>query len=338
MKKNIIYGLAAAAVFCVIAASILIKKGFILTRPPESLTYTRTLMGTTVELTLWDNGADLDQAAEAGFTEIKRLEHVLSSYDPDSDASRVTSNAGNPVRVSHEMLGVTTAAVDAAVSSCGAFDPTVGALARLWGYSGEKGTVPSAKDVKKLLPLVDYTKITIDGAMQTIMLGKKDMSLNLGGVAKGYIVGRTAEVLKTRGVRRAIVKAGGDMFVFQDKRDRRPFIIGIQHPREKRLLGEVYVDEGAVSSSGDYERFFTKGGVRYHHILDPATGFPADKSIAVTIVAKDPARADALSTAVFVMGPKEGMQLIEALDGVEGVIVDAKGKVHASKGFKGKIF
>src|SRR3990170_1462509 len=169
-------------------------------------------------------------------------------------------------------------------------------------------------------------------------LAKKGMALNLGGVAKGYIVDMAAGVLKAHGVKSAVVHAGGDMFVFQEDRTD-PFTIGIQHPRKKgELLGEAHVYNGAVPTSGDYERYFEKDGVRYHHILDPKTGFPAKGTQSVTIIAEDPTSADALSTAVFVMGPEKGMELIERLEGVEGVFVHENGKVRTSSGFEGKIY
>ncbi len=146
--------------------------------------------------------------------------------------------------------------------------------------------------------------------------------------------------MKAHGVERAIIKAGGDMFAFYATgAEPSPFIIGIQDPRDSnRLLGEIHFNEGAVATSGDYERFFIKDGVRYHHILDPATGYPAKRSRSVTIAAENPTLADALSTSVFVMGAVSGMELIESLDGVEGLIVDSDGRILKSSGFEGKVF
>jgi thiamine biosynthesis lipoprotein len=149
-------------------------------------------------------------------------------------------------------------------------------------------------------------------------------------------VGKAQEALKRVGVEWGIIKAGGDMAVFQ-KGNGEPFTIGIQNPREAgRLLGKITIAEGAMATSGDYERFFIKDGVRYHHILDPETGYPAKRSRSVTIIADDPTGADGLSTGVFVMGAKEGMELIETLDGVEAVIVDPDGRVQVSSGLKYK--
>ncbi len=330
--------------YIIIAASVLLLLGlsyFINSRKPsESVNYTKQAMGTLVELTLIDGDRKgFDEAAEAAFVEIERLEALLSSYRPESDISRIDQSAGQaPVEVAPEVVEVVAAALNVSRLSDGAFDPTVGVLAAVWGPSGEKGVVPSREELDKLLPLVDYRGVIVDEKADKVGLARKGMALNLGGVAKGYIVGKAAGVLKAHGVRRGIVHAGGDMYVFQEDR-REPFKIGIQHPRKTgALLGEAYVYNGAVPTSGDYERFFEKDGVRYHHILDPKTGRPARGTQSVTLVAEDPTVADALSTAVFVMGPQRGMELIERLEGVEGVIVDGSGSVNISSGFKGKIY
>ncbi|MDO8427293.1 MAG: FAD:protein FMN transferase [Deltaproteobacteria bacterium] len=334
MKDPFVKKLAFAAV--IVSALILIAVPFYLKRQKDSITYTRNLMGTIVQITLMrGERARFDAASDAAFDEIKRLEALFSSYMPESDVSRISREAGlRPVKVSPEVTEVAGKAIGVADISGGAFDPTVGALSKVWGPSGEKGYVPSKEEVGRLLPLVGYKEMEIDKASSTIFLRKKGMALNLGGIAKGYIIDKAAQVLKANGVERGIIHAGGDMVVFQEDEERQ-FIIGIQHPREKKLLGEAHLYNGAVATSGDYERFFIKDGVRYHHILDPKTGFPATRSIAVTIIAKDPAIADGLSTAVFVLGPKEGMGLIGKIDGAEGAITGADGKVTVSKGFEG---
>lgn len=332
-KGNLLkYALAAAVVFAVMAAALTLK------RAPESVIYTRNLMGTVVRITIIDGDRGrFDEASEAAFREIERLEGAFSSYKEGSMVARVNRSAGKgPVEVTPEVMEVARAAMEVAGLSGGAFDPSIGALSKVWGPSGERGVVPAASEVSRLLPLVDYRKVYL-GPGDTIALAEDGMALNLGGVAKGYIAGRAAEALKANGVARAIVHAGGDMLLVGAE-GREPFTIGIQHPREDRLLGEAHVGSGAVATSGDYERYFEKDGVRYHHILDPRTGMPARGAMSATVVAKDPTLADALSTAVFVLGAEKGIELIEGLEGVEGVVVGTDGRARVSSGFKGKIY
>jgi thiamine biosynthesis lipoprotein len=325
--RLIAYAAVTISVFALIAVAFY-RKG-----NNEAITYTRLLMGTVVEVTLMEGDrAGFDRAAESAFAEIGRLESLLSNYRPDSDVSRINAAAGHRVNVSDETIETIGYALKAAELSDGAFDPTVGALGRLWGYSSELERVPEKDAVAKFLPLVDYRAVSVDRAVMEAGLDRKGMAMNLGGVAKGYIAGKAVSALREAGVERGIVKAGGDMFVFQGEGAERPFIIGIQDPRGKGALGAVRLLNGAVSTSGDYERYFIKDGVRYHHILDPKTGYPARGVMSVTIVAEDPAMADALSTAVFVMGRVRGMALIERLDRVEGVIVDEAGGIFASSG------
>lgn len=305
----------------------------------ESVVYAKPLMGTVVQITLMDGDWDrFDEAAEAAFNEISRLEEMFSSYKTGSDVARINKAAGKAaVDVAPEVIEVVRKALLVSALSGGAFDPTVGALSKAWGPSGEKGEVPPQAEIKKLLEFVDHKSVVVDEHGRWVRLKKEGMALNLGGVAKGFLVEKAALELKRHGTSRAIIHAGGDMLVFGAPEDE-PFKIGIQHPREKKLLGEALLRDGAVASSGDYERFFEKDGVRYHHILDPKTGFPARGARAVTLIAKDPTVADALSTAVFVLGPDRGMALIEGLEDVEGVVVDAEGKVAVSKGFEGSIY
>lgn len=328
----IIYATAVISVIVIFASLLILRGG------GKDITYTRVLMGTVVEITIMDGDKSaFDKAADDAFNEMKRLEGLFSSYNPRSEASSISKEAGvYMVKVSGETLEVIENAIKVSELSGGAFDPTIGVFGRLWGFSGESGVVPEKKDVERLLHLVDYREIKIDKEASKAGLGRDGMVLNLGGIAKGYIIKKAVDVLKKEGVERGIIHAGGDMAVFQKKRDK-PFVIGIQHPREKRLLGEVYVYNGAISTSGDYERFFMKDGVRYHHILDPKTGFPADRSRSVTIIMDDATQADALSTAVFVMGPQTGMELVKKLH-AEAVVVDPQGNVTVSNGFDGKIF
>ena len=330
MKPTTTAILATILVLSIIALSVYNKK-------PVETTYSRVLMGTVVDITIiGDDEARLNSAAETAFAEIKRLEGLMSHYKEDSDVGRINAAAGKEAaHVSIETFEVIEAALEVSRLSSGAFDVTMGALGKVWHFTKDDGEAlmpPSKEKVKTILKLVDYRQIILDKKNSTVKLAKEGMKINLGGVAKGYITGRAAEILKKNGVKKGIIHAGGDMVVFNE-RDDSPHIIGIQDPRNKdNITGTIKISNAAIASSGDYERFFIKDGKRYHHIMDPSTGFPADKSMAVTIAAKNPTFADALSTAVFVMGPIDGMKLIEELPDVEGLIISADGKITVSSG------
>ncbi|MBI3398353.1 MAG: FAD:protein FMN transferase [Deltaproteobacteria bacterium] len=330
-QKNILAFAATILVFLLIALAVYNKKS-------SEIKYTRPLMGTIVELTLaGKDEARLNAAAEAAFDEIKRLEELMSHYRGDSDVAKINKAAGKEaVIISRETMDVIEASLKASHITNGAFDVTMGVLGKVWLTKDDRGemTIPSREEVETLLPLIDYHQITIDKKNNKVKLAKKGMKINLGGIAKGYIVGKAADVLKRHGIKKGIVHAGGDMAVFQEPNSH-PWLIGIQDPRNKdKIVGTIEVVNTAISTSGDYERFFIKDGVRYHHIMDPSTGFPANKCRGVTIVAKDPTLADALSTGVFVMGPQDGMKLIEEMPDVEGLIMDADGKMTMSSGLK----
>ena len=332
LKKSLSYLTVTLLVFLLLYATLN-------TKAPMEYSFARMQMGTVVEITVYggDEG-EIDGVVETAFQEIDRLEAIFSSYRNDSDVSKINRKAGKgEVVVSPEVIFVVTRALEIAEKSGGAFDPTVGILGRLWSFSGEQDRpIPSREEVEGLLELVDYRQVVVDREAGGVSLERAGMEINLGGVAKGYIVGRAVEVLKEGGISRGIVKAGGDMVVFD--RDKGPFKIGIQHPRrEEMLVGEISFTNEAIATSGDYERFIIRNGVRYHHILDPSTGFPARGTQEVTILSRDPTLADALSTTVFVLGPKKGMALIEAFPGVEGMIIDEAGKIFASSGLKKRL-
>jgi len=336
LRLRIIYVALVTVIFFVMGYGLFFE------RPAKNPVYKNILMGTVVEITMMGGDKDrFDRAAAAAFGKIAKLEKVFSSYDPASAVSRISAHAGQAVKVPSEVITVVKKALKVARLSGGAFDPTVGAMAGIWGFSGEKKHVPSKTEVAEVLPLVNYRNVVVDEKAGTVTLLKKGMTLNLGGVAKGFIVEQAGKELWKNGVTRAIIKAGGDMFLVNNAGafGNANFILGMQDPRKKdMILGEAFCRYGAVATSGDYERYFILDGKRYSHILDPETGYPARRSRAATIVAKDPTIADALSTAVFVMGPQKGLALIESLDDVEGVIVGSDGFIHNSTGFRGRIF
>lgn len=323
-------------IFITLSVIILTVVPFIRDLHNKEHVFTRLLMGTIVEIT---TKKDDKVSVELAFKEIQNLENIFSSYIPTSDLSKINDNAGlGPVTVSPLVVAVISRALEVSKLSEGAFDISMGAMGGLWKIT-DGGTVPKQSEIIERLKLVNYKNIIIDIDSSTVELKEKGMRIYLGGIAKGFIVGRAIEVLKSRGLKWGMVHAGGDMFLFneyveENKRAvKENFVIGIQHPRiGNELIGSVDITVGSVSTSGDYERFFMASGVRYHHILDPATGYPATLTRSATVVSLDPTLTDALSTAVFVMGHEKGIAMVEAIEGVEALVVDLHGKIHASKG------
>ncbi len=299
----------------------------------------KALMGTEMEITV----ASADEKAahkaiDAAFAEIRRIEEMMSTYISESQLSKINSAAGKKaVKVDQELLRLIKRSIEYAEMTEGGFNIAVGPLIKLWRVS-EGGNIPKKVEIRKALEIIDYRDIVIDEKKKTVFLKKKGMAIDLGGIAKGYASDRAEIVLKKNGIVSGVVAVAGDINAFGMKVDGAKWRIGIQHPRKKdAFLGIIELEDEAVSTSGDYERFFIKDGKRYHHIMDPKTGEPAGKCQSVTIVAKEATATDALSTGIFVMGPEKGMELIERLSDVEGIIIDAKGNIAVSSGLKNRI-
>jgi thiamine biosynthesis lipoprotein len=222
----------------------------------------------------------------------------------------------------------------------GKFDVTFGVMSGLWkfDYQNQDGSIPARSEIERRRKLIDYRDLLVDERAGTAFLRREGMAVNLGGIGKGYAVDRAQDILRKRGFRNFMIQFGGDMYVAGRSGDR-PWRLGIQDPRgpANRIFAEMDLSESTFSTSGDYARFFIKGGRRYHHILDPATGEPATGCRSVTIVTSSATAADGLSTGVFILGPEAGMALIERLPGVEGVIVSAANQVLVSSGLQGRL-
>ena len=300
--------------------------------------YHQVSMGTVVEITLiGDDGEAANQAALRAFQEIKRIETLMSPWLDSSDVTRINRAAGKEwVKVSPETMEVIKKAQEISELSEGGFDITVGPLSELWRRAREKKIPPSVEDVKGKLDLVNYKKLGIDSEGK-VLLKKKGMAMDLGGIAKGYAVDRAFELLMSLGYKNMIVNAGGDLRAGGLKNNQ-PWSIGIQHPRDsKKILARISVYDTAVATSGDYEKFFLDQGKRYHHIFNPKDGFPTNGYQSVTILCKDGMTADALATAVFVSGPEKGYPLCQKLEGVNCLMVDQEGKMIISSGLKDRI-
>jgi thiamine biosynthesis lipoprotein len=298
-------------------------------------------MGSELALSAWSGDeAAVTAAFDAVFHEFDRLDSLMSVWRSGSDVVRLNQAAGeHPVPVSPETIEVFDAARTISEWTGGKFDVTFGALSDLWRFDQDQDNrIPDPREVRLRLPLIDYRALVVDPTRGTAYLQKRGMRVHLGGIGKGYAVERAAKIFRDHGVENFLIQAGGDLYV-GGLEDGRPWRIGINDPRGRGgdSFAALDLSNATFSTSGDYERFFVKDGVRYHHLLDPATGEPARGCRSVTIVAPSPTLADGLSTGVFIMGPVKGMALIEKLPGVEGVIVTAKNEVLVSSGLKGKL-
>jgi thiamine biosynthesis lipoprotein len=308
-------------------------------RGPEVLKRTQFIMGTVVEITLiaQDDQASAD-AIRGAFEEMRKVEKLMSRKIVGSDVWRVNQDAGkNGVVVSRDLLLVSEVALDTSRLSGGSFDITVGSLVRLWDNCWKEKRIPSRQEVAASLRCVGYRGLEINKEKKTLFLKRKGMELVLGGIAKGYAVDQAVRLLQSLGFIDLIVNAGGDLRTGGSKFGV-PWMVGIQDPRdESKMTATIPVRDRAVATSGDYERYYMKDNVRYHHIIDPLTGFPARQCRSVTVLSNELIWADALATALFVMGPGKGIALVEKLPGTEALIIDGEGKVVLSSGMEEQI-
>ncbi len=288
------------------------------------------------------------KSINAGFARIAELEKLLNYFSPESEVTAINRAAGrNPVKISKETLDVIRKAVEIADYTDGAFDPTIGPVIKLWGFSRQKqsSSVPPEDKIKEALKFVDYKKIVIDVTASEIFLASKGMELDLGGIAKGYAADMAIEAIKASGIKAALVAIAGDIKGYGLKPDHSSWKIGIQSPRPagsesqdegQDVIASLYLKNKAVSTSGDYQRFFIEQGKRYHHILDPRIGYSTSDVMSVSVIAPHGYMADGLSTGIFVLGSEAGLKLLESL-GLDGVIVDGSGRLFITENLRDEI-
>ena len=308
---------------------------------PGLVERSRVSMGTEVHITAWTGDEPTAVAAfDKAFDEFDRLDALMSVWKDSSDVVRINDAAGkSAVTVSREVREVLHAAREVSEWTSGKFDVTFAALSGLWKFDHDiDGQVPDRADIAKRLPFIDYRALRIDDRAGTVSLARAGMKVNLGGIGKGYAIDRAVTILRDARLADFMIQSGGDLFV-SGRRGDRPWRVGIQDPRgaSNTLFAAIEATNAAVSTSGDYERFFIRDGRRYHHIVDPGTGEPASRSRSVTIVANSATVSDGLSTGVFILGGDDGMALIEKLPDVEGVIVTDANQVLVSSGLKGRL-
>jgi thiamine biosynthesis lipoprotein len=291
---------------------------------------TREMMGTRVEIQLW--AADPITGRKllaAGMQEFARIEAAMSTYRDSSEISLVNREAAlHPVPATPELHDLVRRSLELSVATGGAFDITFDSVGRLYDF--RKGVRPDNDAIRASLPLIDYRHVVLSDSPATIRFVTPGTRINLGGIAKGYACESVIALLRKAGVSNALATAGGDTRLLGDRRGK-PWMVGIRDPDDSNhWVTRLALNDEAISTSGDYERFFDEDGVRYHHILDPKTGKSAGELRSVTVIGPDATLTDGLSTSVFVLGAERGLALVEKMPDYGAVIIDAQRKVRFS--------
>ena len=298
----------------------------------------RVSLYTIVTITVYSESEQKAKAAiDATYNELDRLGRLLNFYSEDSEVSIINRFSGiKPVKVSTDTLDVIDRALYISRSTDGAFDITIGPIVKLWDF--EKKNLPGEKAIKEKLYLVNYRNVVVDKANSTVFLRKKGMQIDLGGIEKGYAAERAAEVLKKNGITAGIIAVGGEVKPFGTKPDGGIWRVGVKNPHQKdkndEIIAIVKLADEAISTSGGYEKFFIKDGKLYHHILDPATGYPVYECQSVSVIGKN--APDGFPTGIFVLGPQKGLKILKKL-GLDGIIIDKSGEILTTEGIKDKL-
>ena len=293
-----------------------------------------SIMTTRIYVELWlDDATAGERAIDAVMKSMHEVDDLMSTYKPDSQISRVNARAAiEPVAVDQELFDVIRAALEFSRITHGAFDISYASVGYLYDFRQHKR--PTEKQIKAALPAVNWRHITLDPAKRTVKFERPGMRIDLGGIAKGYSVDRAIRILQSLGVKNAEVTAGGDSRMLGDHRGR-PWIVAIRHPDDpNKVVTRLPLEDTAMSTSGDYERYYDEKGVRYHHIIDPHTGHSARRVRSATIIAPTALQTDGLSKTAFVIGAEAALQIINGLPGVDAIFVKPDGRVLYSNGLQ----
>jgi len=291
-------------------------------------------MGTRIVVELWsDDRTAGERAIDAVMAEMRHIDATMSTYKPDSEISRVNAHAAQePVKVDADLFGLLETALEYSRITEGAFDITYASVGFMYDFRAHHR--PTEQQIDAALPAVNYRHLLLDRATHTVRFSQPGVRIDLGGIAKGYAVDRGIEILQKRGFKHALVSAGGDSRIIGD-RFGKPWIVGIRHPDHKdQVIARLPLVDTAISTSGDYERYYDENGVRYHHIIDPRTGHSASAVRSATVLAPTATRTDGLSKTAFVLGAEEAIRIYEQLGDVDAVIVRPDGKVLYTKGLE----
>jgi FAD:protein FMN transferase len=290
------------------------------------------IMGTRIVVELWaTDKAQGNAAIEAVLAEMRRVDEAMSTYKPSSELSIVNARAAQgPIKITPELFDLLNTALEYSRITDGAFDVTYASVGYLYDF--RKHVRPDEKQIAAALPGINYRHMELDRKNSTVHFARTGMRVDLGGIGKGHAVDRGIAVLQARGIEHALVTAGGDSRIIGD-RFGNPWVVGIRHPdRKDEVIARIPLEDAAISTSGDYERYFDENGVRYHHIIDPKTGHSASKVRSATIIGPTATRTDGLSKTAFVLGPEKAIEIYNRLDDIDAVLVTPEGKVLYTKG------
>ncbi len=302
----------------------------------EPETRTESLLHTVVQLSIYHENQE--KAMNEAIAYIKEMEKLLSTNLEGADVYRINQAAGKkPVKVDERTFDIIETAQKMSQTSDGKFDVSIGAVTNLWRIGDTEARIPSNQEIKAALPFINYKDIQLNAKDKTVLI-KKGMVLELGAISKGYIADGVKAIFKKHHITTAIINLGGNVLTMgTSPNDSKGWNIGVQNPDEVRgdTVGSVHVKDQSVVTSGIYERFIEKDGKKYHHIMDPKTGYPVENDISgVTVFTKTSIQGDELSTSLFLLGIKDGLKLIEDMDSVEAVFIDKSNGIHLSKGLK----
>lgn len=303
----------------------------------QSYTKTLKLMGSRYDITVVaNNQADGDFYIKTAVNEIKRIESVISSWDPTSQISQVNRNAGiTPVKVDQEVIDLVQRAIKISDLSDGAFDISYASMDKIWKFDGSMKEKPSDEAIAKSVEKINYKNIVVDRKNQTLYLKEKGMKIGFGAIGKGYSADSARNLLKELGVVGGIINASGDLTTWGTQPDGKDWLVGITNPLNKlKAFSWTPLKDYAVATSGTYEKVVSFDGKNYSHIIDPRTGWPVADLVSVSIFSPSAELCDALATTVFVLGVENGLFLVEQLKGVYCMIVDSNNKIYQSENLK----
>ncbi len=290
--------------------------------------------GTRIYVELWDTNATHGEASiDAVMAEMTRIDVLMSHYKPESELSKINQQAADaPVVVDKELFDLIKLSTHYSEITAGAFDITYASVGYLYNYPDH--VRPTEAQIKAALPAVNWRNMKFDDAHHSVFFEHKGMRIDLGGIGKGYAVDRGIEILKQRGIQHAVVTAGGDSRIIGDRMGR-DWLVAIRHPDDpNRVVTRIPLSDAAMSTSGDYERYFDENGVRYHHIIDPKTGHSASKVRSATIIGPTATQTDGMSKTAFVLGPEKALEIINRMPEYDAVFVAPDGKVFYSNGLR----